>query len=150
MNHWKTILKRSAPHTLKLFGHPTECDFEGLMAKLLPTAVEVVSIFNFKYTDDDFAQVHEERVAGYLQMFLTSLSQEDLMVFLCFISGAEIMPASIIVEFNGESNEEQMIPTAHTCATSIHLSRFFLTYESLATNLKNLKALCSQISNFRL
>ncbi len=73
-------------------------------------------------------------------MFLTSLSRADLMVFLRFVSGAEIMPGSIIVEFNGESNQELMIPIAHTCATSIHLSRFFLAYESLATNLKNLIA----------
>lgn len=84
--------------------------------------------------------MHEERFAGFLQMFLTSLPEVNLMVFLRFVSGAEIMPGSIIVEFNGESNQEQMIPTAHTCATSIHLSRFFLTYESLATNLKNLIA----------
>ncbi len=110
------------------------------MAKLLPTAVEVVSILEFKYSDDDFAQVHEERVVGFLQMLLTSLSPADLMVFLRFVSGVEIMFGSIIVEFNGKSNQEQMIPTTHTYATCIHLLTFFLAYKSLATTLKDVIA----------
>eukprot|EP00794_Sanderia_malayensis_P021313 gene21313-23386_t len=122
----------------KLFGEPTEEEFTTMLNSLVPTGVEVVSKLKFKYSDNDTQYALEERVAGFLQTFLVSLGRNDIMSFVRFVSGCEILPASIQVEFNGESNEEMMIPSAHTCSISLHISRYFLTYQSLQSVFKNL------------
>eukprot|EP00794_Sanderia_malayensis_P007518 gene7518-8351_t len=122
----------------KLFGEPTEEEFTTMLNSLVPAGVEVVSKLKFKYSDNDTQYALEERVAGFLQTFLVSLGRNDIMSFVRFVSGCEILPASIQVEFNGESNEEMMIPSAHTCSISLHISRYFLTYQSLQSVFKNL------------
>ena len=123
-----------------LFGEITEDEFTALLKSFKPTGVEVVSRLRFKYSDEQ-NQWHlpmEERVADFLQTFLVSLNQRDLLAFVRFVSGCEILPQSILVEFNSESNEEMMAPSAHTCSVSLHISRYFLTYQSLELIFKNL------------
>lgn len=124
----------------KMFGETKEDEFRALLKSLVPTGVEVVSRLRFKYSGDDnqWRVPMEERVADFLQTFLVSLNQRDLLSFVRFVSGCEILPQSILVEFNSESNEEMMAPSAHTCSVSLHVSRYFLTYQSLESIFKNL------------
>eukprot|EP00794_Sanderia_malayensis_P007613 gene7613-8453_t len=132
----------------KLFVEPTEEEFTTMLNSLVPTGVEVVSKLKIKYSDNDMQYALEERVAVFLQTFLVSLGRNDIMSFVRFVSGCEILPASIQVEFNGESNEEMMITSAHTCSISLHISRYFLTYQSLQSVFKNLLINTRLWSNF--
>ena len=134
----------------RMFGETTDDEFRALLKSMVPTGVEVVSRLRFKYSDEEneWRVPMEERVAHFLNTFLVSLNQRDLLAFVRFVSGSEVLPPSILVKFNSESNEEMMAPSAHTCSISLHVSRYFLTYQSLESIFKNLLSSTSLWSVF--
>eukprot|EP00794_Sanderia_malayensis_P004921 gene4921-5568_t len=129
-----------AAAALKLIGKPKESDFCHLLQSLMPNGLQVVAKLSLNLSDDAELQALESRVADYLQTFLVSLNQTDAATFLRFVSGSEILQATIRVEFNGEINEERMVPKANTCSCSLHISRYFLTFQSLSEIMKRLLA----------
>ena len=50
-----------------------------------------------------------------------------------FVSGTEKLSNDfiIMVVYNGINEEDNMLPTANTCIATIHVTRYFLTYNSL-------------------
>ena len=129
-----------ADMAFQIFGHITELEFRAMLQRMVPTGMQVVANLHINYSRDEDGTLKalEERLPDYLQTFLVSLGKDQLTTFIRFVSGCEILPERILVEFNSEMAEELMIPTAHTCSVSLHLSRYFLTYQSFSSVMQNL------------
>lgn len=104
--------------------------FEALMATLRPSGSDIVANLNLIHSGNPEYYGLEERVGGYLENFLFTLTQEQAAIFMRFVSGDEKVK-KVNVEFNGALLEERMIPTANTCSVSLHLSRWIMSDEQL-------------------
>ena len=70
----------------------------------------------------------EERVFGYLLSFIGSLKQNELRLFLRFVTGSSVLIAKVIkVTFNNLSGLARR-PTSHTCDCQIELPVSYVTY----------------------
>ena len=73
-----------------------------------------------------------------LEDYIESLDEAKAAWFLKFVSGAEIPQLSILINFNSETASELMVPSSFTCSPCLHLSKYFTTYDSLATVMNNI------------
>ena len=80
----------------------------------------------------------EENEYGYVERYIQSLSVENAVVFMKYVSGAEMMQTPIFVTFNGNTSHEIMIPTAHTCSVEIEISRFSFSFEQFKDSMDNI------------
>ena len=110
-----------------LFQSLSEELFIEVLRSKLPNGITVSKMLKPSYSSDDNRQVHEEKVFGYLETYVSSLGVTDTGKFLKFVTGLEVMSQDIDVNFNGEMNYKLMFPTAFTCTNSINLSRHYLT-----------------------
>ncbi|VDI46685.1 Hypothetical predicted protein [Mytilus galloprovincialis] len=63
----------------------------------------------------------------YLKDFVYSLNSDDLVLFLVFITGSDVLPRDdIIVTFNTRSGMLR-VPVAHTCGNTLELSTNYET-----------------------
>ena len=70
----------------------------------------------------------EERVFGYLLSVIGSLKQNELRLFLRFVTGSSVLIAKVIkVTFNNLSGLARR-PTSHTCDCQIELPVSYETY----------------------
>ncbi|XP_057299552.1 uncharacterized protein LOC130630175 isoform X3 [Hydractinia symbiolongicarpus] len=112
--------------------------------KLIPSGAAILSKLSPRYSDDDDLKLQEETVFDFLHMYVETLDSTKAGHFLKFVTGFEVVYDTMYVDFNGEESLHKMIPTAHTCTSILHLSRFFLCYESFVEAME--LALGSQIS----
>ena len=112
--------------------------FKAILEGILPSGQQLIPRLLFQYSDDPVAKALEETVAGFVESYLLGVNKEELSNFLEYVTGSEMLPESLRVEFNGQCNEESMIPTAHTCSMSLHVSRYFLSYSHFQTIMKNM------------
>eukprot|EP00112_Aurelia_sp_Birch-Aquarium-sp1_P016971 Seg3891.2 transcript_id=Seg3891.2/GoldUCD/mRNA.D3Y31 product="E3 ubiquitin-protein ligase TOM1-like" protein_id=Seg3891.2/GoldUCD/D3Y31 len=112
--------------------------FKAILEGILPSGRQLIPRLQFHYSDDHIAKALEETVAGFVESYLLGVNKEELGNFLEYVTGSEMLPESLRIEFNGQCNEESMIPTAHTCSMSLHISRYFLSYNHFQTIMKNM------------
>ena len=77
--------------------------------------------------------VHEEAVFDVVYRYVAGLNVQDAGLFLKYLTGFEILIEYIYIDFNGEDKSERMIPSAHTCVNTLHVSRFILNYTYFKT-----------------
>ena len=114
-----------------------EAIFQNYLARIRPSGVAIVPKLKPLYSSDAICQVQEEVVYDYFVSYVSSLSLDTAALFLKFVSGFEVLGGIIFVDFHGEDKDEAMIPTAHTCTSTIHLSRYFLNQQSLSSHINN-------------
>ena len=102
--------------------------FISLMDSFMPSGAEIVKALTIKYSGSPNLYGFEEKVAGFLECFLLTLTQKEAAVFMRFVSGNERV-SRVIVEFNGAATEERMIPRSNTCSVTLHVSRCILTQD---------------------
>ena len=93
---------------------------------------------NFSFSTDAALSVHEEIVADHLKSYIRTLKGEKLSAFLRYVTAADVQPDLIKVTINGEVNKELTSSQAATCGSVLILSRYYMTYESLAIPFDNL------------
>lgn len=74
----------------------------------------------------------EERVFGYLIQFIGSLSDDELRLFIRFVTGSSVVAAEqILVTFNTADGLNRR-PISHTCNPTIEISSTYPTYPDFA------------------
>ena len=91
-----------------------------------------------RYSNDKSLFGLEEKVYGYVERYIQSLSVENAATFMKYVSGAEMMQTLIFVTFNGNTSREMMIPTAHTCSVELEVSRFYFSFEQFKDSMDNI------------
>ena len=81
--------------------------------------------------EPDSGDPHIERVFGYLTRFTNGLDEGDARTFLKFVTGIEVLDEKtlITIQFNGVTDPERMVPTAHSCGNVLTLTKYFFTYD---------------------
>ena len=108
-----------------LFGSVDESDLLKGLDEMTPDGKKIS-----EYSLDGHLSTHEMRVLKYLQRYVSTLNVELSKVFLKYVTGMEVLrnELSIKVLFNGEAQLENMVPRSNTCSSSLHLSRYFMSY----------------------
>ena len=119
---------------MKIFSATKEEDIANLIMTMVPTGQNVVKILKYQMSEAPYENALEENVRGFLESFLLSASSSEVANFMQFVTGSDLMTDSILVDFNGVSDAESML--LNTCSRSLHLSRFFLTYEFFRSVMK--------------
>ncbi|CAG2200752.1 unnamed protein product [Mytilus edulis] len=103
----------------------TTSDLKTLYQNLNPTPQTVVDKLQ---RDKEDLRPQEANTLYYLKDFVYSLNSDDLVLFLVFITGSDVLPRDdIIVTFNTRSGMLR-VPVAHTCGNTLELST---TYETI-------------------
>ena len=55
--------------------------------------------------------------------YISNFKSGKIQLFLRFTTSAEMLPASLRLTFIGNTNEEMMAPTRHTCTEEFEVSR---------------------------
>ncbi|XP_066931326.1 mucin-2-like isoform X4 [Clytia hemisphaerica] len=103
---------------------------------LKPTGEKLVkAIINGEPSDP-----HEDRVLDFLKRFFYDLDAEKSGTITRFITGMEVLndETFINVEFNGEINVNLMFPKSNPCGNTLHLSRYYLTFEHLSDSVNTI------------
>ena len=120
---------------VKSFVNPIEGQSENVfnqyVASIKPSGSEVADKLNPSFSESIPLRSAEERCFQFLEEYVRGLKEEDAAMFVKYVSGIEVLPGSIEVEFNSESREELMIPRVNTCSVSLVISRFFTTKKQL-------------------
>ena len=90
----------------------------------VPTAKKVIKCLNVNKKDDN-----EENFFKYLTKYIKSLSKDELSLFLRFITGGDLLPDIIEVEF---SHREPRAPRARTCTSLLSISPTYSCFNELA------------------
>ena len=74
----------------------------------------------------------EEKVLGFLKLYIKSLDAPTLLKFLRFVTGADVMCTNHIeICFNRTPPGAGRVPVAHTCGPSLDLSTTYAAYREL-------------------
>lgn len=76
------------------------------------------------------------RVLGYLKQFIKSLDQKDILLFLRFVTGGDLLPEQIDVEFS--SGVVPIMPRVRTCIPSLQLPEEYTCYNELGQDFSNI------------
>jgi len=99
-----------------------------LYLALTATPAKVLKVFVSEASNES-----EERVFGYLEQYVGSMSQDFLRKFLRFTTGSSVCIASkITVAFNSLSGLARC-PIGHTCDSLLELPSSYLTYLEFVT-----------------
>ena len=86
----------------------------------------------------------EDRVFGYLLSFVGNMKQNELRLFLRFVTGSSVLLAKqIMVSFNGLTGLARR-PISHTCECHLELPVSYATYPEF--ELEFMKVLTSEVS----
>ena len=91
--------------SLDLFSDYTERMFKQFMLLLLPSGYKIVRLLSYNHSDDADSRALEDIVSGFLESYLLGIGQSLAALFLQFVTGLEILPPTIRVEFSGETQE---------------------------------------------
>lgn len=110
-----------------------------MISTLKPTAGDVIAIIKVNHTPENpVAHAQEENVIDFLYTFIGALNDAMLSAFLRFVTGMDITPEELNVNFNGGLPSNMMYPQAATCGSTLILSRYYTTYETFAGPFNNL------------
>ena len=88
----------------------------------------------------------QERVCNYLRQYISLLPNDELQIFLHFVTGSTVMPTHSSGTFNSLSGAARR-PISHTCANTIELSTGYITYlefvEEMKVHMNKLSRECS-------
>ena len=112
-----------------------ESSFIKYIDSLKPTGEEISKRLEVRYSNDGTSYGLVGVVIGYLRQYLDSMNSDETKEFLTFVTGAEILPKRLGVEFNGNTNGELMLPVGHLCSREIELSRYIPSYTVLSKNI---------------
>ena len=77
-----------------------------------------------RFSEEPTSYGLEERVFGYIERFVQTLSIQKSQDLMKYVSGSEVSN-TIFVSFHGITNSEEMLPKSHTCSVELEVSRFF-------------------------
>ena len=103
-----------------------------------PSGLDLVKLLAPQFTEETVYRGLEERVVNIVEMYIGNLKSEKLQLFLRFTTGADVLPASLRLTFNGNTNEEMMAPIGHTCTEEFEVSRFVASLEQFSTIMDNI------------
>ena len=116
----------------------TEDTFLNYISSIEPSGEDILNQLMARYSNNKSLFGLEEKVYGYVERYIQSLSVENVATFLKSVSGAETMQTLIFVIFNGNTSSEMMIPTAHTCSVELEVSRFCFSFEQFKDSIDNI------------
>ena len=117
-----------------------ESDLFRCLDEIAPDGKIILEVLSPEYFLDDHLTTHEMRVFEYLQLYVSTLNVESSKVFLKYVTGMEVLlnDISIKVLFNGEVELENIVPQSNTCSSSLHLSRYCMSYSLIKDILDNI------------
>ena len=86
-----------------------------------------------QFTEETVYRGLEEIVVNIVEMYIGNLKSKKLHLFLRFTTSAEILPGSLRLTFNGNTNEEMMVPIGRTCTEEFDVSRFSASLKQFST-----------------
>ncbi|XP_057293355.1 uncharacterized protein LOC130621984 [Hydractinia symbiolongicarpus] len=113
----------------EMFDDISEDIFLNYVESLRLKGQELVKILKASFSTNQSLYGREERVYGFVERYVSGLNQNMASKFTRFVSGMDVMPFTIRIEFKGASNPETMFPIAHTCGYVLEVSPYFLNYE---------------------
>lgn len=121
-----------------LWSHPpSDNNIFSLLTSYTPTTENVISRLQVEYGEDPYHVVFEKQVFDWFHQFIYTLTSDQLMTVLRFITSSNILNGHIGVSFDGSQNEMSMVKVA-TCGRQITFSRHLLSYVTLKTILLNI------------
>lgn len=100
-----------------------------IMDKFKPTAQKVVDLLSYSASDDPTLLMLEERVKTYLERYIRSLSDQQLLAFLRFWTSSDTLCFSKLnVTFNSNEGISRR-PIANTCDAVLHVSRMYFSVD---------------------
>lgn len=114
-----------------------------LFRQQLPTPDKVQEIVQ---AEDEHLTQEQQNCLYYLSHFISHLDQEELGMFLHFVTGSSVMPNKISVTFNRLTGELRR-PIAHTCSNTLELSTTYMSSQELKREFINIlnNTLCFQM-----
>ena len=103
-----------------------------------PSGLDLVKLLAPQFTEETVYRGLEERIVNIVEMYIGNLKSEKLQLFLRFTTGAGVLPASLRLIFNGNTNEEMMAPIGHACTEEFEVSRFIASLEQFSTIMDNI------------
>lgn len=131
-----TLIKSGIPqnHFQAFWGKLSNTTLKDLYKALVPTTSGVLSLVE---TDDNL-HPEEDMIFYYLRDFIRGLGEDDLLSFLRFVTGQDILPQQPIrVMFNRlEGISRRLI--AHTCSNLLELSLSYETIQEFSREFKSI------------
>lgn len=107
-------------------------DINSLYCSLKPTPDRVVDVIT---SENEDLRPHEQNVFYYLKDFVYSCNADDLVLFLQFVTGSDVLPSDgITVSFNNRTGILR-VPVAHTCGNVIELSTAYTSIQEFKREL---------------
>ena len=86
----------------------------------------------------------EEVVLSYLRQYIGNMRQEELQIFLRFVTGSSVCTANpLVVTFNNLEGLARR-PVAHTCGYTLELSTSYASYSDFAQEFSSVLNTCQQ------
>lgn len=129
-----TLIKSGIPknHQQAFWDNLSTAEVNELYKALLPTNNGVLSLLQ---TEDDL-RPEEDVVFYYLRDFVRGLGNEDLMLFLRFVTGQDLMPKGQIRVMFSRMEGISRRPIAHTCSNLLELSLCYETIQEFSREFK--------------
>jgi hypothetical protein len=126
-------------HLQRNFWQYGEEEFKGYLDELKPDGKKIIDVL-VKSAGDAEGMPHEDRVFDFLKRFFNGLSSLHCERFLKFVTSQEVLTTNtvILVQFNGNTNPEMMIPLSFTCGNVFRISKYFFTYDHLEKTMYDL------------
>lgn len=103
----------------------------GIYETLAPNADKIVESIAFEFSTESDCRYLEERVKEFVERAIMSLIGVDLQRLLIFWTSADCLCADrLTVSFNSLTGLS-LRPMANTCSSTLHLSRHYMSYEEL-------------------
>ena len=103
-------------------------DFYDVYRSMQATSAKVLQMLN----EVTASTPKEEAVLSYLRQYIGNMRQDELQIFLRFVTGSSVCSANPLgVTFNNQEGLARR-PVAHTCGYTIELSTAYVSYSDFA------------------
>ena len=107
---------------------------EFLFQQQLPTPDKVANVIQ---PVEEHVTQEQLNCLYYLKQFITRLDQDELGLFLHFVTGSSVLPEKIAVSFNQLAGELRR-PIVHTCTNTLELSTSYSSPHELKREFMNI------------
>ena len=130
-----SLIHSGFPEIHKLFwSSKSASDIYNLYCRLTVTRPKVLALLKFP----DFCSSEHMRISGYLKTMIGNMQQNELRLFLRFVTGASVcIVPKISIEFNGLTGLGRR-PIAHTCDALLELPVAYINYEDFYGDFKSI------------
>ena len=141
------MINSGVPLTHKQFwSTKSPSDITQIYQKLAVSSEKVLSLFTFPV----LCSQQESRICDYLRLMIGNMQQEDLRLFMRFVTGSCVCSTrEIEITFNGVKGFARR-PIAHTCGCNLELSTDFVNFDDFQGDFRAIFAKTNEEFSWRM